>query len=812
MAVLNFPNNPLNGDQYKENGVTYTYVGTFPNGFWQADNRNVSPAPDPNPTFAGTVTYSSLTGANTTLATLSATGVLGRVDVTSATAPYALKAGDTFSGDVNFVDGAFLGLGINTPQRVLDIAGNAPQIGVFANTGDPAFRMSDGSHEIALTSENNTLGIYSGTYTGDPEVVVDASGQIGVGILNPAAKVEIKDDSGLALTKGDSGRRYTLEPLTNLTIKETVGNKTLTEITPDGELKLINDITINNSDKAGQQIKLSNDSTTKSVLSLANDSQSAEVKYENAKLQLANESNLGVSVDALGNVGIGKEVPTADLDVSGTSKFSGAMEVMDGKFRLDYTQNTAGDTVAVLGTIGDEALTLQTASKDRLNISNNGNLEAISEELSPTFVFRNSAEVAERAGGGFRVVSNSDAALRQSLLVLDANGGDLSGSSNFTLSLTGDRNVDFNNGNGAIQSFSFGGTEAGRFTSNGDLLLGTSLAADAKVVIYGSNAGTQYQNAATANGPGEGFFVGLNAQHAIINNTNGAGSIQFSTGNILRGLFTSAGRFLVGNSVATSALISVGDVSRSETDLEVRTSDTGIGSISFREATANGVKGSIDYDHVNNRLQLGTNNTPRLSIESDGQFTIASGNSTGMILGSTKVASSTDNFLTAISSVTGLRGVGGITNLRIATNGNIENVNNSYGALSDQKLKKNITIANSQWEDIKQIQLKNFEFKSSVGVTGRQLGVIAQDLQEISPGLVEAKADTITLDSPVFDELGEPVLDGNGNQVMETITQETGTETLSVKYSVLYLKAVGALQEAMTRIEELEAKVAALES
>ena len=146
MAVLNFPNNPLNGDQYKENGVTYTYVGTFPNGFWQADNRNVSPAPDPNPTFAGTVTYSSLTGANTTLATLSATGVLGRVDVTSATAPYALKAGDTFSGDVNFVDGAFLGLGINTPQRVLDIAGNAPQIGVFANTGDPAFRMSDGSH------------------------------------------------------------------------------------------------------------------------------------------------------------------------------------------------------------------------------------------------------------------------------------------------------------------------------------------------------------------------------------------------------------------------------------------------------------------------------------------------------------------------------------------------------------------------------------------------------------------------------------------------------------------------------------------
>ena len=40
----------------------------------------------------------------------------------------------------------------------------------------------------------------------------------------------------------------------------------------------------------------------------------------------------------------------------------------------------------------------------------------------------------------------------------------------------------------------------------------------------------------------------------------------------------------------------------------------------------------------------------------------------------------------------------------------------------------------------------------------------------------------------------------------------TGTQTKSVKYSVLYMKAVKALQEAMTRIETLETKVAALEN
>jgi len=42
--------------------------------------------------------------------------------------------------------------------------------------------------------------------------------------------------------------------------------------------------------------------------------------------------------------------------------------------------------------------------------------------------------------------------------------------------------------------------------------------------------------------------------------------------------------------------------------------------------------------------------------------------------------------------------------------------------------------------------------------------------------------------------------------------EDLGTTTKTVKYSVLYMKAVKALQEAMDRIETLEAKVAQLES
>ena len=42
------------------------------------------------------------------------------------------------------------------------------------------------------------------------------------------------------------------------------------------------------------------------------------------------------------------------------------------------------------------------------------------------------------------------------------------------------------------------------------------------------------------------------------------------------------------------------------------------------------------------------------------------------------------------------------------------------------------------------------------------------------------------------------------------VTRETGKK--NVAYSVLYVKAIKALQESMTRIETLEAEVAALKS
>jgi hypothetical protein len=185
--------------------------------------------------------------------------------------------------------------------------------------------------------------------------------------------------------------------------------------------------------------------------------------------------------------------------------------------------------------------------------------------------------------------------------------------------------------------------------------------------------------------------------------------------------------------------------------------------------------------------------TERMRISQNGETTFY-GN------GSVTAARSNTGAGTGVELFNGYHSATGVTNgtrvIAIYTNGNIQNTNGSYTTLSDAKLKENIVDAGSQWDDLKAIQIRNWNFKAETGhETHRQIGPIAQELEAVCPGLV--------FETPDRDE------DGN----------ETGEVTKGVNQSVLYMKAVKALQEAMERIEILEAsntdllaRVSALES
>jgi hypothetical protein len=136
---------------------------------------------------------------------------------------------------------------------------------------------------------------------------------------------------------------------------------------------------------------------------------------------------------------------------------------------------------------------------------------------------------------------------------------------------------------------------------------------------------------------------------------------------------------------------------------------------------------------------------------------------------------------------------GGTDRCKILSNGDLLNSNNSYTGISDVKLKENIVDAGSQWDDIKALTVRKYSFKEENASEPTHIGVIAQEVEAAGmTGLVYESPDQVTAD------------DGS--------IEGTGEVTKVMKYSILYMKAVKALQEAMTRIETLESKVQTLEN
>jgi len=137
----------------------------------------------------------------------------------------------------------------------------------------------------------------------------------------------------------------------------------------------------------------------------------------------------------------------------------------------------------------------------------------------------------------------------------------------------------------------------------------------------------------------------------------------------------------------------------------------------------------------------------------------------------------------------------------VYSDGDVVNHDNSYGSTSDERIKSNIVDANSQWDDIKALKVRNYKKNDDITKYGDkawvQLGVIAQELE--ASGM-----DKLVKNETKYESGDLEVVNGDKN--VGDIK-----EYKSVKYSVLYMKAIKALQEAMAKIETLETKVKALE-
>ena len=116
----------------------------------------------------------------------------------------------------------------------------------------------------------------------------------------------------------------------------------------------------------------------------------------------------------------------------------------------------------------------------------------------------------------------------------------------------------------------------------------------------------------------------------------------------------------------------------------------------------------------------------------------------------------------------------GTNRMIIYNNGDVKNVNNVYGAISDRKLKENIIDATPKLDDLCKVKIRSYNLKES---GEKQIGVIAQELEEIFPSLVT-----------------------------ESKTPEKDETTKSVKYSVFVPMLIKAIQELKAEIDILKNK------
>ena len=124
--------------------------------------------------------------------------------------------------------------------------------------------------------------------------------------------------------------------------------------------------------------------------------------------------------------------------------------------------------------------------------------------------------------------------------------------------------------------------------------------------------------------------------------------------------------------------------------------------------------------------------------------------------------------------------VGGtdITKFRVRADGNCENTNNSYGAISDARLKENVTSYGSDClEDVEYLS-DNLVKYNLIGDSLSQIGLIAQTAMTQCPGLVDEGTDGY----------------------------------YSVKYSIINLKLLRAVGSLIKKNRELESRLSTLEA
>mgnify|MGYP000917558038 CR=1 FL=1 len=251
--------------------------------------------------------------------------------------------------------------------------------------------------------------------------------------------------------------------------------------------------------------------------------------------------------------------------------------------------------------------------------------------------------------------------------------------------------------------------------------------------------------------------------------TTSGSNISYTTGNVGIGTSSPVSRLHISASTNASRTITIEDPGSGATSEIMSTASGGLPSLAFKTA-----------------------GTERMRIDSSGRVLIGG---TSWVGGGSTDSGLQIDMNTSTDATFGLivRNGSNVESFIHKMNGSTYNTTGTFGSISDRRFKENIVDATSKLEEVKQLQVRNFNL---IGEEEKYLGFIAQEIEQVFPNIVDTQA-----------ERTHEETDDDGN-----VTTVTTPEKKLVKTTVLIPILTKALQEAITKIEDLETRIQALES
>ena len=175
----------------------------------------------------------------------------------------------------------------------------------------------------------------------------------------------------------------------------------------------------------------------------------------------------------------------------------------------------------------------------------------------------------------------------------------------------------------------------------------------------------------------------------------------------------------------------------------------------------------------------------------DGKFSVAGGdNVTAAFYRATNISTRDVVYVYSDYSATGTK------HFQIEADGDVDNTNNSYGSLSDQRLKENIVDARDYYEDLRKLEVKNFNFCKAVKVDYDEDVNGEIDLSTKTVSLVDTDADSR---KKLLGLVAQPT-----EQVMAGLVKTDDDGYKHVRYSVLVPMLLQMCQKLADKVEALE--------